>query len=96
MTRRRMILRKACLYGCTLLSSAFAWWVGTALMNEMTGALGLILRVFAVALPVLLLVQELHQYARSSRARKTPSLSQNCSGSVFPLAGEANSPQRRP
>jgi hypothetical protein len=64
--------KKLCLYVCTLLSSIFIWWVGTALMNELTGALGTILRLFAVALPIRLVVQEVRHNAINNRVTTEP------------------------
>jgi hypothetical protein len=69
----RLTLNKIGLYVCTLLVSIFIWWVGTALMNELTGALGTILRLFAVAIPIRLLVQEIRQHAKTAKLQTTPS-----------------------
>lgn len=65
-------VKKLSLYVCTLLASMFIWWVGTGLMNELTGALGIILRLFAVALLIRLAVQELRLRAKNSKAQAMP------------------------
>jgi hypothetical protein len=64
--------KKLGLYVCTLLSSIFIWWVGTGLMNELTGALGTLLRLFAVALPILLVVQETRHHAKNAKQHSVP------------------------
>lgn len=64
--------RKLGLYTCTVLASVFIWWVGTALMNEFTGALGTILRLFAVALPVWLVAQEMLQQTKKAKEQSPP------------------------
>jgi hypothetical protein len=73
----RLTIKKGALYVCTLLASIFIWWVGTALMNEFTGALGTILRLFAIAIPIQLVLQEIRQHAKNKKAQTTPSSPQD-------------------
>jgi hypothetical protein len=69
----RLTINKVGLYVCTLLAPIFIWWLGTALMNEFTGALRTILRLFAAAIPIRLVVQEIRQHATNTKAQTTPS-----------------------
>jgi len=61
---KRLTVKKTCLYVCTLLVSVFSWWVGANLMNELTGFPGIILCLFAIAVPLLLVVEEFHCFTR--------------------------------
>jgi hypothetical protein len=61
---KRLTVKNTCLYVCTLLASIFSWWVGTNLMNELTGFLGIILCLFAMAPPLLLVVDEFRCFTR--------------------------------
>jgi hypothetical protein len=42
-------------------------------MNELTGALGTILRLFAVAIPIRLVVQEVREHAKTTKVQTMPS-----------------------
>jgi hypothetical protein len=56
---KRLTAQKICLYVLTVIAAALAWWFGRILMETvLLGFPGVILCVFAVALPVVVLVQE--------------------------------------
>lgn len=70
----RIAVKKLCLYVGTLLSSIFIGWVGVSLLNELTGALGILLCLFATALPILLVVEEIRQHTNQRTTQAHPAL----------------------